>query len=154
MQRFWPRYYEKFVCTADQCPRTCCQEWKIPVDEATEERWRKLAPPQAVKPQRKALSAYIIEKEETRVIGLKKDHRCPFLTEKKLCALVSAYGDEVLSETCTDFPREVHVFSDHEEETLMPCCPAVIDIWKKEEPGFPNIPGKRKTSFSWYERRF
>ena len=60
MQRFRPRYYEKFVCTADQCPRTCCQEWKIPVDEATEERWRKLAPPQAVKPQRKALSAYII----------------------------------------------------------------------------------------------
>ena len=144
MQRFWPRYYEKFVCTADQCPRTCCQEWKIPVDEATEERWRKLAPPQAVKPQRKALSAYIIEKEETRVIGLKKDHRCPFLTEKKLCALVSAYGDEVLSETCTDFPREVHVFSDHEEETLMPCCPAVIDIWKKEEPGFPNIPGEEE----------
>lgn len=36
----------------------------------------------------------------------------------------------------------------------MPCCPAVIDIWKKEEPGFPNIPGKRKTSFSCYERRF
>ena len=111
---------------------------------ATEERWRKLAPPQAVKPQRKALSAYIIEKEETRVIGLKKDHRCPFLTEKKLCALVSAYGDAVLSETCTDFPREVHVFSDHEEETLMPCCPAVIDIWEKEEPGFPNIRGKEE----------
>lgn len=86
MQRFWPRYYEKFVCTADQCPRTCCQEWKIPVDEATEERWRKLAPPQAVKPQRKALSAYIIEKEETCVIGLKKDHRCPFSHgEKALC---------------------------------------------------------------------
>lgn len=86
MQRFWPRYYEKFVCTADQCPRTCCQEWKIPVDEATEERWRKLAPPQAVKPQRKALSAYIIEKEETRVIGLKK--RPPLSVshgEKALC---------------------------------------------------------------------
>ena len=140
MQRFRPRYYEKFVCTADQCPRTCCQEWKIPVDEATEERWRKLAPPQAVKPQRKALSAYIIEKEETRVIGLKKDHRWPFLTEKKLCALVSAYGDEVLSETCTDFPREVHVFSDHEEETLMPCCPAVIDLWKESESiVFPKV---------------
>ena len=77
-------------------------------------------------------------------LACKKDHRCPFLTEKKLCALVSAYGDEVLSETCTDFPREVHVFSDHEEETLMPCCPAVIDIWKKEEPGFPNIPGEEK----------
>ncbi len=51
----------------------------------------------------------------------------------------------MLSETCTDFPREVHVFSDHEEETLMPCCPAVIDIWEKEEPGFPNIPGEEET---------
>ena len=26
----------------------------------------------------------------------------------------------------------------------MPCCPAVIDIWKKEEPGFPNIPGEEE----------
>ena len=74
MQRFRPRYYEKFVCTADQCPRTCCQEWKIPVDEATEERWRKLAPPQAVKPQRKALSAYIIEKERPVMIWKKRPH--------------------------------------------------------------------------------
>ena len=142
MQRFRPKYYEKFICTADRCPRTCCQEWKIPVDEATEERWNRLAPPRSVKLQRESLSAYIIEKEETRVIGLKKDHRCPFLTENRLCALVSTYGDQVLSETCTDFPREVHVFSDHEEETLMPCCPAVIDIWEKEEPGFPAVPGE------------
>ncbi|MFQ9150251.1 MAG: flagellin lysine-N-methylase [Blautia sp.] len=76
-----------------------------------------------------------------------KDHRCPFLTEKKLCALVSAYGDAVLSETCTDFPREVHVFSDHEEETLMPCCPAVIDIWEKKSRAFQTFRGRGKPPF-------
>ena len=36
MQRFRPAYYETFVCMADRCPRTCCQEWKIYVDEKTE----------------------------------------------------------------------------------------------------------------------
>ena len=58
---------------------------------------------------------------------------CPFLAEDKLCRLVSAYGDQVLSETCTVFPREVHQFENHEEATLMPCCPAVIDLWSEQE---------------------
>ena len=51
-----------------------------------------------------------------------------FLNKNKLCKLVTAYGDNVLSETCAVFPREVHRFKTHEEETLMPCCPAVIDL--------------------------
>ena len=58
----------------------------------------------------------------------------PFLNENKLCKLVTAYGDNVLSETCAVFPREVHRFKTHEEETLMPCCPAVIDLLREEEP--------------------
>lgn len=57
-----------------------------------------------------------------------------FLNENKLCKLVTAYGDNVLSETCAVFPREVHRFKTHEEETLMPCCPAVIDLLREEEP--------------------
>lgn len=74
------------------------------------------------------------------MIRLEEDHRCPFLADDKLCCLVSAYGDSVLSETCTVFPREVHAFADHEEETLMPCCPAVIDLWKESESiVFPKV---------------
>ena len=45
MQRFRPAYYETFVCMADRCPRTCCQEWKIYVDEKTEKQWENLTPP-------------------------------------------------------------------------------------------------------------
>lgn len=141
MQRFRPAYYETFVCMADRCPRTCCQEWKIYVDEKTEKQWENLTPPQEVMPQKTALSDYIVNKEGSRVIHLDQAQRCPFLNGKKLCRLVCTYGDMVLSETCRVFPREVHVFEDHEEETLMPCCPAVIDLWEKGEPGFPSIPG-------------
>ena len=32
-------YYDTFKCTADKCSLTCCQEWRIAVDEDTEKNW-------------------------------------------------------------------------------------------------------------------
>lgn len=133
MQRIRPDYYDRFTCIADRCSITCCQEWKIAVDADTNRKWKKVCPPETVAEKKKNLSAYTTKKDGLRVIELTEEHRCPFLSENKLCHLVSAYGDKILSETCTTFPREVHRFSDHEEETLMPCCPAVIDLWNSEE---------------------
>lgn len=141
MNRIRPPFYDKFTCIADRCPITCCQEWKIGVDADTNRKWKKLLPPETVEPQRKNLSAYTTKKDGERVIGLTEDHKCPFLNKEKLCKLVIAYGDKVLSKTCTDFPREVHVFEQHEEENLMPCCPAVIDLlWKCEREEIFQIP--------------
>ena len=40
-----PDYYDEFSCIADQCPITCCQEWKIAVDADTNRRWKKVPPP-------------------------------------------------------------------------------------------------------------
>lgn len=133
MRRIRPDYYDKFQCIADRCTITCCQEWKIAVDAKTNRKWKKLLPPEDVKPQKKNLSAYTTNRSGNRVIGLTEDHKCPFLNNNKLCKLVTAYGDKVLSETCAVFPREVHSFENHEEETLMPCCPAVIDLLAEAE---------------------
>lgn len=128
MKRLRPDYYDRFTCIAGACPITCCQEWKINVDDDTARRWKKLAPPAAVEEQKKHLYAYTTRKDGERVIGLTPDHRCPFLNDDKLCKLVCAYGDQVLSKTCQDFPREVLRFRTHEEETLMSACPAVLDL--------------------------
>ncbi len=38
MQTVYPDYYAQFRCTADKCPITCCQEWKISVDDDTLKR--------------------------------------------------------------------------------------------------------------------
>ena len=129
-----PDYYSKFTCIADRCPITCCQEWKIGVDADTNRKWKKLQAPETVPEQKKNLSAYTIKKDGQRVIGLDSDHRCPFLNSEKLCRLVVAYGDKVLSETCTTFPREEHRFPTHNEKMLMPCCPAVIDLGTNRSP--------------------
>lgn len=140
MRRVRPDYYEKFQCIADRCTITCCQEWKIGVDNETNRKWKKLLPPDTVVDKKKNLSAYTVKKDGMRVIELDEKHRCPFLNEEKLCRLLCTYTDRVLSDTCTQFPREVHRFSTHEEETLMPCCPAVIDIWKDaKEIVFPKV---------------
>lgn len=140
MRRVRPDYYKKFQCIADKCTITCCQEWKIGVDNETNRKWKKLLPPDTVVDKKKNLSAYTVKKDGMRVIVLDEKLRCPFLNEEKLCRLLCTYTDRVLSDTCTQFPREVHRFSTHEEETLMPCCPAVIDIWKDAEKiVFPKV---------------
>lgn len=134
-----PDYYDKFTCIADKCTITCCQEWKISIDTDTNLSWKKLLPPDDMAKSRKNLSSYTEKKDGQRIIRLDESHRCPFLSDKKLCRLVTAYGDSVLSDTCTTFPREFHDFKTHREAMLMPCCPAVIDLWKDEPIVFPEI---------------
>ena len=49
MRRVRPDYYKKFQCIADKCTITCCQEWKIGVDNETNRKWKKLLPPTSQK---------------------------------------------------------------------------------------------------------
>lgn len=133
MKRIRPDYYNLFTCTANQCPITCCQEWKISVDPDTYHQWKTLVPPKTISMPKSNLANYTIQKEDFTIISLNEQKKCPFLDEKKLCQLVTAYGDCALSQTCKIFPRDVHIFDTHEEETMMPCCPAVIDLWNQKE---------------------
>lgn len=128
-----PNFYDKFQCIADRCDFTCCQEWAIAVDDETNHTWEVTNAPETVKPQKENLSCYTKKEEGGRVIQLEDDARCPFLDEKGLCKLVLAYGEQVLSETCHTFPREVHYFGTHLEYTLMTCCPAVVDLLDQQD---------------------
>lgn len=150
MKNYQPDYYNNFKCIADKCSITCCQEWKIAVDDATNRKWKKLSADK-VSGKSDNLSSYTCHKDGSLVIQLDEKHRCPFLSNDKLCHLVMTYSDEVLSETCSLFPREIHRFSTHEERTLMPCCPAVIDLWCGKPVTFPVISETRNnlsTAFS------
>lgn len=149
-----PDYYKEFTCIADQCSFTCCREWKIGVDDVTFKKWKHTCIPDGMceeNPMQNAaddvknaakLSAYVIKKEDSRVIGLNDKKDCPFLNDKKLCRLVLAYGDEILSQTCQLFPREIHRFNeDVTEYFLMPSCPAVVDLlWERNHISFSGEP--------------
>lgn len=119
-----PDYYDDFLCIADKCSLTCCQEWKIYVDDNTLNNWGDFCNPCN---DNKSLTEYVITHGNERVIKLTDEHKCPFLNDNKLCNLVCTYGDSILSDTCSSFPRQTHNFSDHTEYSLVSCCPVVID---------------------------
>lgn len=136
-----PDFYKKFRCIAGDCEITCCQEWKIAVDEDTRKQWTSIELEESASLDgRKGegaavkLSDYIEEKEGAQVIRLNENHKCPFLNEEKLCKLVINCGEETLSKTCTLFPRQIHEFSDRTEYALVTCCPEVVDMLSKEKP--------------------
>ena len=35
-----PDYYEAFHCLAGACPHTCCEKWKVVVDDETARRYQ------------------------------------------------------------------------------------------------------------------
>lgn len=122
-------YYDTFTCIADKCSFTCCQEWKIAVDEDTYLKWNRLS----AKQNNNNLDQYVKQKDGTHIIKLNEKKQCPFLNEQKLCKLVLNFGDKILSETCAVFPRQLHEFTDRKEYSLVPCCPEVVDLMNQQD---------------------
>ncbi len=127
MKKYKLGFYDTFSCIADRCPITCCQEWKISVDEETIKKWKRVKEKKKVK-----LSELIECKDGSMVMKLTNEQKCPFLNEKQLCAQVLKYGEEYISETCQVFPRIIHDFHDRMEYSLTACCPEVVDLLNKQ----------------------
>lgn len=137
-----PDYYDAFHCIGGDCSFTCCQEWKIAVDPVTKKKWRSITQPKGLKEagrlpaginEHSCLNKFIVKKDDQDVIGLLPDMKCPFLEADRLCRLVKDHGEEMLSKTCHEFPREIHEFSDRTEYALVSCCPEIVDRWKELE---------------------
>ncbi|SFR92327.1 flagellin lysine-N-methylase [[Clostridium] aminophilum] len=124
-----PDYQDSFHCIADRCSFTCCCEWKISVDPDTRKRWQTLRDPDHQDP----LLAYTDCQGEECSVRLLPDHCCPFLDVNRLCRLVRHYGEEILSETCHIFPRQIHEFPDRTESSMVSCCPEIIDRWVERD---------------------
>ena len=119
--------YDDFKCAADKCTMTCCMQWKIAVDKETRKKWKLTVY------DGKSLDSHVVKKDGQDVIKLNKDKFCPFLNSEKLCNLVLNYGDEILSDTCDKFPRQIHEFDGVTEYSLVSCCPAVVDMFNETD---------------------
>ena len=94
MKNYQPDYYNNFKCIADKCSITCCQEWKIAVDDATNRKWKKLSPPDTlstapfsadkVSGKSDNLSSYTCHKDGSLVIKLdEKPVTFPVISETR-----------------------------------------------------------------------
>lgn len=127
-------YYDTFKCIADKCSMTCCQEWRIAVDEDTKKKWVGHQIEDVENNTKISLCGCLEEEESGSIIKLNKDKKCPFLNKDKLCKLVSQLDETFLSKTCDTFPRQKNEFEGRIEQTLASCCPVVVDFMRDQKP--------------------
>ena len=127
-------YYDTFKCIADKCHITCCQEWRIAVDEETERKWAGHEIEDEDTKSTLSLCSCLKEDETGNIIALNQDKKCPFLNQEKLCKLVIGLGEDYLSNTCRTFPRQKNEFEGRTEHTLASCCPVVVDLMREQVP--------------------
>lgn len=130
-------YNDRFKCIAGECSLTCCQEWRITVDEVTEKKWQgKFISGREEQGQKLELCQCLKEEALGKIIKLNDEKKCPFLNQDKLCKLVIELGEDYLSHTCMTFPRQNREFTNRTEHTLAACCPAVVDLMRQQAPEF------------------
>lgn len=103
-----PRYMARFRCIAEACEDTCCAGLTVPISES---RWSLLRQKVAGTPDEARVAALITPNPEgatgqqAGLLGKRADGHCAFLDEAKLCSLQRRYGEAVLPDGCSVFPR-------------------------------------------------
>ena len=127
MEYTFPHYFEKFRCVAGKCEDTCCAGWAIMIDEDTLEKYEKY---QGTFGNRLRNS---INWEEGCFCQYEK--RCAFLNEENLCDLHIEAGEDMLCDTCRNYPRHMEEFEGLREGSLsLSCIEAAKIILGCKEP--------------------
>ena len=115
-----PHYYEKFFCTADQCPDTCCTGWQIVIDENSLEKYSNVSGDFGIR---------LLNSIDWREgIFEQYDKRCSFLNSENLCDIYKELGAEALCDTCRLYPRHIEEFENLREFSLSLSCPVAAKM--------------------------
>lgn len=109
-----PQYFEEFQCVAAECPDTCCAGWAIMIDENSLEKYE-----QYQGEYQKQLERGIDWQEGC---FRQKSGRCAFLNDRNLCDLHIAVGEDMLCDTCRNYPRHLEEYEGVREATLSLSC--------------------------------
>ena len=122
-----PHYYDKFSCTADQCPDTCCAGWQIVIDENSLEKYRNVSGDFGIR---------LLNSIDWREgIFEQYEKRCSFLNAENLCDIYKELGADALCDTCRLYPRHIEEFENLREFSLSLSCPVAAKmILECQEP--------------------
>ena len=109
-----PHYFEDFKCVAAECEDTCCAGWTIMIDENSLQKYKELKGPFANR------LCNSIDWENGCFCQYEK--RCAFLNEDNLCDLHLEAGEQMLCDTCRDYPRHMEEFEGVREGSLSLSC--------------------------------
>lgn len=130
MQYLVPNYYKEFQCIGNKCSNHCCHGWRVLIDPASCEKYRKTEGAFGEK-----LRENIIEKDGQYFFKMTVENQCPFLNKENLCDIYIELGKEALCQTCTTYPRIYKQYADIMESNLCISCPeAARLLLSRKEP--------------------
>ena len=118
MHEIYPSFYREFKCIANLCEDSCCKDWDIDIDSATEEFYKTVEGSLGDKMRR-----LLVTDEYGERIFPCTDGRCPFWNKDMLCDIYIGIGEEHLSQTCANFPRVAVDYGNFREHLLSFACP-------------------------------
>jgi lysine-N-methylase len=122
---------KRFRCIGGDCESSCCSGgWNITVDREHYDKTRSAmsgspATRQEFDAKMRRVKTVARTDKQHALLVLQTNGDCTFLGGDRLCSLQKRYGEEVLSDTCTVYPRSVSRAGARLEQAGVTSCPEV-----------------------------
>lgn len=127
-----PKCYSGFSCKGGICRSSCCSGWSIRLSKnETKKMKKKLLAGDKIKLVDESARNDIIYAE----MILNENGDCPFLNEEKMCSLQKKYGERILFDICTQYPRNYFRYFNDWNMSLSLGCERVLEILLEEKDG-------------------
>ncbi len=114
MRYTFPHYFEQFRCVAAECTDTCCAGWAIMIDEDSLQRYAELEG---------SFGNRVKNSIDWKAGSFHQyDKRCAFLNEDNLCDMHMMGGEQMLCDTCRNYPRHMEEYEGLREGSLSLSC--------------------------------
>jgi len=138
IQALVPKFMEKFSCIGSACEDTCCSGWQVTLDKKTFNAYKASTHPE-LKPrfanQIKRMRSKVSDSQYARFELLPKTSECPMM-EEKLCSVQNLLGEDKLSNTCFNFPRQTYEVGGIYHQALTLSCPEAARLALLSENAF------------------
>lgn len=126
-----PTYMKTFNCIGSACEDSCCVGWKVTLDKDTYKKYKNIKEPVLTAKLKNSMKRNKdVEARDNYyasfVMGEKG--RCPMLEESGLCAIQASVGEEMLSRTCSTYPRVINKVGDSLEMSAKLSCPEIARL--------------------------
>lgn len=120
-----PSYAAKFHCIGESCEDSCCSGWNIPLDRETYEKYQAFRPEKlgSIVSQYVSITSVQASPSLYAQINVTPEGNCPFFQVDRLCAIQKEHGGQLLSATCSIYPRTLNQVEGVLEGSLMLSCP-------------------------------
>lgn len=139
MRDVYPSFYHQFKCIANLCEDSCCKDWDIDIDSATEQFYRSVQGELGDKMRQKLKTD-----EYDEWIFPVENGRCPFWNRDMLCDIFIGIGEEHLSETCANFPRVKIDYEEFSEHLLSFACPEAARFMLRTDNAYADFGGEEE----------